>query len=94
MSGVFETKAVGTEHTVVTAGFVVVRLQASPADRTVIAHGFVNNELVASASAADNQVPDVISTATQTFTMPVPRGSRFKIVVVAGTGVEVRWFPS
>ena len=90
----FTSRRAAPEFMAETAGFVVVRLQAGPANRTVIAYGYVDDELVASASATDNYLADVISTPTQSFTIPVPKGGRVKIVTVAGAGAEVRFFPA
>ena len=60
-------------------GFVVVQIQASPTNRYVEATGFLNGTPVCHASAADNSVPNVISTNKQSFTMPVPSGVRFNV---------------
>lgn len=89
----FEAKAIDTEFVAVKSGFVVVRLQANPSNRAVAADGYIDGEIVASASAAHNAGDKVISSATQTFTMPVPRGAKWMVKVVTGGGVEVRWFP-
>ena len=61
------------------AGFVVVRIMASTANRSVWANGFVNDVHVCSASAADMTLAGAISSASQSFTMPVPRGAQFRI---------------
>ena len=71
---------------------VVVRLLADTTERNVVAQGVVDGETVASASAADN-VGTIISTATQSFTFPVRKGSKWKVDSTFGSSkVEVRWF--
>jgi len=57
-------------------GFYVIRVQASPNARNVIAVGFLNGKLICSASAADQTVSGVTSSPTQSFTMPVPFGAK------------------
>ena len=61
------------------SGFAVVRVNASPTHRYVEARGYLNGKLVCSASGADQNVTNVRSTATQSFTLPVPKGAKLKI---------------
>jgi hypothetical protein len=84
--------SVNTPFVAKTNGFVVVRLLADTTERNVVAQGVVDGETVASASAADN-VGTIISTATQSFTFPVRKGSKWEVDSTFGSSkVEVRWF--
>ncbi len=73
-----ESTAIASSSTSGIAGFVVVRVHASPSKRNVIAAGYVNGVLVATASAADQSAGGVISSPTQSFTLPVPNGSKVR----------------
>lgn len=78
-----------------TSGFAVIRLAASPTNRAVVAQAFINGELVASGSAADNYLANVISCTTQTLTVPVPKHAKLTIVApTGGSGVTALWFPN
>ena len=79
------------EGVAVTHGFIVVRIQATRTARQVGADGFVDNELVASASAADNLLDGVISSNRQTFTMPVQAGDKWRVEFDGNGESEVRW---
>ena len=74
-------------------GYVVVKIECTPAVRNESVDGYVDNVKVITASAADNSAPGVISSAKQGFTMPVPPGSNWKVVANPGKAVEVRWCP-
>src|ERR1043165_1643427 len=73
-------------------GFVIVRLFAKVPSRDVIASVLVNGETVASASAADNFVENVISSQTQSMTVPAPGGPSVIVKRDAGDAtIEARW---
>lgn len=74
-------------------GYVVVKIECSPAVRNESVDGYVDGIKVIAASAADNSLPGVISSARQSFTMPVPPGSSWRVVANPGKAVEVRWCP-
>ncbi|KJV07291.1 hypothetical protein [Methylocucumis oryzae] len=84
--------SVNTPFVAKTNGFVVVKLLADTTERNVVAQGIVDEETVASASAADNE-GSIISTATQSFTFPVRKGSNWEVDSTFGSSkVEVHWF--
>lgn len=89
----YERRNINTDYVAAVAGFIVARLRAHPGARTVIAECRVDNEVIASASAADNTAAGVISSSTQSFTVPVHANSTYR--VHAGVGgseeIEVRW---
>jgi len=82
----------GQEYIATTLGFVVVRIAANTSSRNAYAEGIVNGKTIASASAADNYASEVISSPTQTFTMPVPNGARWKIQTNSASLVSIQWF--
>ena len=71
---------------------IVVRVYASPENRSVIAKGYLNGDLIASASAVDYKDPQHPSPSTQSFTMPVKRGDSFRIEANATNCAEARLF--
>lgn len=78
----------------VTNGFIVVRIQArntSPQARSILVDGYVDDEHVTSASAADNHLDGVISSGRQSFTMPVQAGDKWRVEVSGGGDFEIRW---
>ncbi len=94
MSDAFTTAQANTVHTAPTAGFVVARLWATTDQRVVIVDGYVNGQLVASASATDSSVPGVHSARRQSFTIPVPVGGNYEVRIVEGSNVAIHWFPN
>ena len=72
-------------------GYVVIKIECSPAARNEAIEGFVDGIKVIAATAADNNSDSVISSSKQSFTMPVPPGSTWKVVASPGKAVEVRW---
>ena len=91
----YTTKKLGKDYTARTPGFLIIRLiagNATDTTRLVVIECTVDDEVVASASAADNYVENVISSATQTITVPVGRGSTYRADRTYGDGkVEMRW---
>ena len=75
-----EGLATSTASAGLIAGFAIIRVAASPTQRYVEARGYLNGKLICSASGADQNVPNVRSTATQSFTLPIPKGAKLKIV--------------
>lgn len=93
----FEVREEGQDYLAESTGFVIVlaRGQAEPptSNRNMTVWGLVDGEAMASCSAANDQSAGFISSPTQTFTMPVRRGSRWHVRRASGTGpIEVRWF--
>ena len=89
----YEEKALSIDHLAATPGFVIVRVAASPEGRWVRAECKVDGILVASADAADNSAPNVISSSTQSFTVPVHGNSKYRVDPGDGSQgtIEVRW---
>lgn len=91
----YEERKLSTDYVAPAAGFLIVRLKtnnAGPGNRVVVAQCTVDGVIVASGSAADNYAPDVISSPTQTFTVPVHGSSTYRVDRIAGNGdVEIRW---
>lgn len=89
----FTTKIVGRDYTARTPGFLLIRVTATPdsdTTRFVKVECTVDDEIVASASAADNR-GDVISSPTQTTTVPIARGSTYRVDRAGDGNVEIRW---
>jgi len=72
-------------------GFVVAHIECGPSNRQITVDGYVDGAKVVSATAADNSAPGVISSPSQSFTMPVPPGSNWKVVAKPAKGVQVWW---
>jgi hypothetical protein len=89
----YEEKTVENSYVAPTDGFVVARVRGfAPDSRQAQADGYVDNTLVASASAADNFTHDVMSSAVQSFTMPVRKGSQWRVDGSGSGEVKVWWF--
>ena len=102
-SGQLEFFAVNQDHPAERAGLVVVYLSASSAEGAsrVEASGFVARDTidkatdkVASAIVADQNVDKVKSISETSFTMPVPKGYKWRVATDKETEsrVKVRWF--
>ena len=91
----YEERKLSIDYVAPTAGFLIVRLttkNTDPASRVVVAQCKVDGVVVASGSAADNFLHDVISSPTQTFTVPIHGSSTYRVDRVGGNGdVEIRW---
>jgi hypothetical protein len=77
-----------------TDGFIVVRIHGhgpSMYTRWIHATGFANDDLVAEASAADNYAENVISSSTQSFTMPLRKGDKWRVEIDGGGDFQIRW---
>ena len=60
--------------------------------RVVVVQCKVDGTVVASGSAEDNFVHDVISSPTQTFTVPIHGSSTYRVDRIGGNAdVEIRW---
>jgi hypothetical protein len=91
----YEQRNINTEYSG-TAGFVIATIAGSPAKRSAIARLFVTaarpgspTEEVAAASAADNFVAQVISSAFESLTAPVPSHAKWKVAVDGDADVRV-----
>jgi|ERR1041385_1948465 hypothetical protein len=92
VSRIYKNIEVDAEFEAPKFGFVIVRLFAKVPKRDVTASVLVNGETVASASAADNFVENVISSMTQSMTVPVPGGATIIVKRESGDAtIEARW---
>lgn len=89
----YEEKKLGVDHVAPVGGFVIVRLSTSPTGRIAGAACKVDGVVVASGSAADNSLAGVMSSPTQTFTVPVHANSTYRVDQTSGSNgkIEVRW---
>jgi len=91
----YEKKELSTDYVAPAPGHLLVRLIArntTEESRLVVAECMVDGIVVASGSAADNKMPGVISSGTQSFTVPIHGSSTYRVDRTAGKGdVEIRW---
>ncbi len=60
-------------------GFIVVAIEANPTNRYVEVSFRMNGQYVGKMTAADNHVPNVISTGAQITTIPISKGTSWQI---------------
>jgi len=93
---VWELKRSNVEYTAATTGMVITVVSASTTYRSITASGYVDDQLVAATGAQDGTNPQTPSIGVSSFTMPVPRGAKWRVNVEGAKAgqVQVRWFAS
>ena len=90
----FEKRALNTDYIAPVGGFVVVHVAAKPTTdltRIIFAVCKVDGEVIGQTSAADNRLQGVISSTSQTMTIPVHANSIYRVEKTGDGDIDIRW---
>ncbi|MEY2520072.1 MAG: hypothetical protein QOF24_1831 [Verrucomicrobiota bacterium] len=91
---VLESKTANHEYEAAESGFVSAVATADSIHPSVAVEGFINGELIAATGAQDSNVKGVPSIGSNSFTMPVPKDTKWIVKTASATerSVVVKWF--